>query len=896
MSQASGGSPSGRSASFAGALRWAEASAALRGAGRPVTESDLFLGTLLAHPDPDGEMRRLIGHFGLTARDLLPDDFPKITLESLRHAAATVGSQSPGSQDEQVYRITVAADRLAGSRRPPMLADLVGALLTESQTFRQALQRPLDRFGFSVGSLADQYRAFLRELNPRDEVAGAKLGEWLARTFPRRPASLAGFSSDVVDPTADFVDVSIEADAFAYLISSRTLVPPLAIGLFGQWGSGKSFLMAKIRHRIQQLNTLAASSAQAAPAVWPNVAHIEFNAWEYVETNLWAALLDKIFDELSPAARQTLSDLRRAGIQQQLDTKKSEVSKADRALEGSQVAEAKAADAVRAGQQQLDAVERTTGELRESMIAGELESVARVTLVETVVAAGKDTLGAEATRAVTDAVDDVRRAVVATRTSPWLQKRFWTAKRVGYVTLAAVAVPVVAFVLDLLSAPPLTSVAASVAAVAPLAALGLKAIADFTTQQQAALADAERRVDEQLAAAVTKAKEELVAAGKELRAKQEAVELARTAAEQAHREQVELEEQREAATAGRVLADFLADREASDDYRSQLGLISKVRQDLQDLAELTAEFNQETPRAKGGPPNRIVLYIDDLDRCPPRKVVEVLEAVHLLLSFPLFVVVVAVDTRWLTSALHDALPALDQKPGEALTEQPKAMDYVEKIFQIPFWVEDLDDDARRRLLRGLLLPSVAAQPIDAGGAGNTLQVGRREEELVTAMLTDYGSWLDVDARHLALSVDELAFIESLAPLIGATPRRVKRFVNICQLLLAMAPPLSAEGDQPTERMATCFMAAVHEGSPRLASRLAASPPSGAASTLSTSLTALGADELTAERERVRTWLRKYQELHPATAKAFELTPMSRFLVRFDLIRRLTFETGPGSVV
>ena len=50
--------------------------------------------------------------------------------------------------------------------------------------------------------------------------------------------------------------------------------------------------------------------------------------------------------------------------------------------------------------------------------------------------------------------------------------------------------------------------------------------------------------------------------------------------------------------------------------------------------------------------NRIVLYIDDLDRCPPDKVVEVLQAVHLLLSFPAFVVVVAVDARWVSQSLR----------------------------------------------------------------------------------------------------------------------------------------------------------------------------------------------------------------------------------------------------
>ena len=70
---------------------------------------------------------------------------------------------------------------------------------------------------------------------------------------------MASFSNDLPDPGADFIGVSEEADAFAYLIASTTLGPPLAIGLFGNWGSGKSFLMAKIRQRVSQLTALAAT-------------------------------------------------------------------------------------------------------------------------------------------------------------------------------------------------------------------------------------------------------------------------------------------------------------------------------------------------------------------------------------------------------------------------------------------------------------------------------------------------------------------------------------------------------------------------------------------------------------------------------------------------------------
>ena len=54
--------------------------------------------------------------------------------------------------------------------------------------------------------------------------------------------------------------------------------------------------------------------------------------------------------------------------------------------------------------------------------------------------------------------------------------------------------------------------------------------------------------------------------------------------------------------------------------------------------------------------DRIVLDIDDLDRCQPQQVVEVLQAIHLLLALNLFVVVVGVDPGWLIRSLKAQYP------------------------------------------------------------------------------------------------------------------------------------------------------------------------------------------------------------------------------------------------
>ena len=79
------------------------------------------------------------------------------------------------------------------------------------------------------------------------------------------------------------------------------------------------------------------------------------------------------------------------------------------------------------------------------------------------------------------------------------------------------------------------------------------------------------------------------------------------------------------------------------------------------------------------------------------------------------------------------------------------------------------------------------------GCGAT---GAVEEELAEQMLVTVGTEIRPDTSPLLLEPADLALFESLAPLLGDTPRRVKRFVNICQLLYATHPadlsrPISA---------------------------------------------------------------------------------------------------------
>jgi hypothetical protein len=172
--------------------------------------------------------------------------------------------------------------------------------------------------------------------------------------------------------------------------------------------------------------------------------------------------------------------------------------------------------------------------------------------------------------------------------------------------------------------------------------------------------------------------------------------------------------------ADKQLLDFVRQRSLSTDYTSKLGTVARARRDFKRLSELMEEARKEhqakgTEDEKTEDPldlpriDRIVLYIDDLDRCSEDKVVNVLEAVHLLLAFKLFVVIVAVDSRWLLHSLRQHSTAFKQNTQSAGISSAEdrhwestPLNYLEKIFQIPFYLRPMRARGFDRLVHSVI--------------------------------------------------------------------------------------------------------------------------------------------------------------------------------------------------
>jgi hypothetical protein len=290
------------------------------------------------------------------------------------------------------------------------------------------------------------------------------------------------------------------------------------------------------------------------------------------------------------------------------------------------------------------------------------------------------------------------------------------------------------------------------------------------------------------------------------------------------------------------LSAFLSDRAAPGAYQQYRGLLGQVGSDLATLSGYLSDARAEwlaSTAATPPPLDRIVLYIDDLDRCPPRRVVEVLEAVHLMLAIDLFVVVVAVDARWLIRSLEchyrELFGTSDTRAPASNSSEPDSdpgpaspVDYLEKIFQIPYALTPPPPAAMASYLCSLLpQPSSPADipqilladpgPDSAAGGhgadnkpGTLIEAGdlSRDDEAATRMpFPDDARVLSVGngsqdpaqdpligqaGRHrdaipdlrplgLQLSQPEVEFMARLGPLLP-TPRAAKRLVNLYRLV------------------------------------------------------------------------------------------------------------------
>ena len=675
--------------------------------------------------------------------------------------------------------------------------------------------------GFESDSSNAEREFEIPSTSPEALVATARVlrGELKGPLAPVvQPRNDDPWSDDVVDR----LDVEKDAIAFARLAASKEVKPPLAIGVFGSWGAGKSFFMRLVHLHIERLGA-DGPSLQAPEAssekFHSKVVQIRFNAWHYVDTNLWASLVEHIFVELAQTTKQKSPD---GGLLGALSTARALTLEAAKELVSRRQEHALAIKSFEAAAAKLEAVKLqgvNTPSVRARALAAVLadnKDKDLATSKKELSDAAKD-LGITADLAQIAAVENeaselaIKGSEIAASTRGMI--RYLTAGNgVWHLVLVVLLVPpLVAVALKALATtrPSLSAINAEVTGWA-VAAAGVLTMArrgvGLWQQALERLDRAKQAVDSAVSARLQPLEQDAAALrAKEIAASEQAAIAEAVLRSAGERLAIASGDFHSTTGTGRLVR-FVQSRASDGHYASHQGLVSTVRKDFEELSsgltyrqsgdvgagqdqsedrlydeeiralladnrDLLSDDDKnrlndllKPPEYPEKPFERIVLYIDDLDRCPADKVVEVLQAVHMLLAFPLFVVFVAVDVRWVAGSLRGQYASMFAG-GAADSHRPQATDYLEKIFQLPYWLPQVDLVTGAKLFDSLVPEQTTPSWSDP-------------DEATSGAVTRH------EVVNLELDAAERTLLKLYSPHAGSSPRKLIRYVNVFRLLKA----------------------------------------------------------------------------------------------------------------
>lgn len=183
---------------------------------------------------------------------------------------------------------------------------------------------------------------------------------------------------------------------------------------------------------------------------------------------------------------------------------------------------------------------------------------------------------------------------------------------------------------------------------------------------------------------------------------------------------------------------------------------------------------------------RLVVLVDDLDRCLPETAIATLEAIRLFLFVPNTAFVIGADEAMIEYSVRRHFPELPASSGPS----SYARSYLEKLVQVPFRIPPLGG-AETRIYVTLLLAQAELRE-DHPAFAKLLQTAREALRLPWA-----GGSLDRRAVEDALGGQLPAGLEQVLRISDqisgilsegsrGNPRQVKRFLNSMALRLAVA--------------------------------------------------------------------------------------------------------------
>lgn len=651
---------------------------------------------------------------------------------------------------------------------------------------------------------------------------------------------IANFLSDS-EIGADHLNISKDVSAFARVIAAKSFIPPLAIALLGEWGSGKSFFMRMLKEEISQLSNNASNQVYCK-----GIAQIHFNAWSYTDANLWASIVSKIFEGLNHYINNnTPAGEIRKEVESQLSNSLNIIKEEVVTLQSSKVTL----------ENQIKVLKRRKADA-EKELEDKTQKIRKNTLWE-IIKKINETFNFK--EKILDECKNNKSLVETTeRLQQIIPDEYWSNPKAAYdiiksryvflkffsqkdkiwknlVWLSAILlgiyfIPELIFFLCHIAKNSVFSIPQNLASIIITIGFIWRNIENVYEQLGPVISTfwkVKKEYEDTIQQATEKFQQEEKALSLEIKNKEIEILSIDKQLQKAETEKKDIEFKINNAISTESLYSFIDRRSKTEDYKKHLGIISIIRKDFEILNELFAGHDNELSNVKdiqsfrkkfNKPLQRIVLYIDDLDRCAEGNVVQVLEAVNLLMAFPLFVVVVGVDARWVKNALTQKHKL--QFGNKSGIEMLEPSNYLEKIFQIPFQLKGATESDVKQMIRKLSNIETSTSNQIKSSLNPNLEEQMSESDIVNeyyeTLNQDIEDWYNSPTLEstdptelLSLTETEVNAMEQISVIIGNNPRAIKRFVNIFQIVKAHGDLLKVENDH--ELYVILFMLALPLG-------------------------------------------------------------------------------------
>ena len=216
-------------------------------------------------------------------------------------------------------------------------------------------------------------------------------------------------------------------------------------------------------------------------------------------------------------------------------------------------------------------------------------------------------------------------------------------------------------------------------------------------------------------------------------------------------------------------------------FKDYLGLQAEIENEIENLLMSWIPVASET--------NKVVLFVDDIDRCPVEKVIPILDGLRVILDNPeihkRMIIVLAIDEDILREAI--TLKYLEVK---SFNISKVYKEYLEKVFIIGIKLNYLEKDEIREFLSNMLIESSTApipdisdlmtksSPMKVEGL-NKSDIKDLKHEINSSSENDFKvdhKNENPDKLDLELNLEEKEYlIQSISLLENSTPRKIKIF-------------------------------------------------------------------------------------------------------------------------